>query len=274
MVAAMGLFVLNDVLVKNSTGHLTSGQILMLRGVFASLVTVGLLMSARTTLRWANMWQPIVGVRVALEFATALLSVAALSRLPVVTVSAVMMASPLVVVAFSLMAARRGLSAARLSQCAISFIGACLVLRPEWSGGLSGWWTAALLALMLAARDLVTRRMPESVSSEHLTLLVTLSVMVGGALLTLVQDWRPVTAPDAGVLAAAACATSLGNLMLIRACRGTDLTVVAPYRYTAVLWSLFAAMILWSYRPDPLSLLGGTLIVASGIVALRPPAHS
>jgi drug/metabolite transporter (DMT)-like permease len=44
---------------------------------------------------------------------------------------------------------------------------------------------------------------------------------------------------------------------------------VAIYDYTLILWSVGLDLVLWRARPDVLTLLGGTLIVATGVINHR-----
>ena len=56
---------------------------------------------------------------------------------------------------------------------------------------------------------------------------------------------------------------------MILSCRGVDLSVVAPYRYSAVIWSIALGALVFGDMPNALAIFGMVLIVASGIYTLH-----
>ena len=269
MLVAMGCYVLNDVFVKLAAQSLPPGQVLAVRGAFATLFVLALARGTRAG--WRTALRPIVGVRCGLEITTALSSVVALSLAPLATVSTLMMTAPLMIAATAMALRWEPWHGGRLLATAAGFAGVLLVIQPSARSEIPavGLACALLCAASLAARDLVTRRIPATVPSSIIAVATTPAVCLAGLLLGLVERWAPLTRHELGMLAAAAGCAALGNYALIVACRGVDLSVVTPFRYSLIVWALLLGYAIWGDMPRPEAAAGVILIVAAGAFTIR-----
>lgn len=270
MVAAMALYVLNDSFVKLTTRHFSASQILAVRGLFATIVVAALAWRADELRQWRRLVRPIVGIRSVLEITTAATSVAALALAPLATVTAIMMGAPLIIAMGAFALGWERAHGGRIVAVLLGFAGVVLVVKPSarLDGLDSGAAFALLCALSLAARDLVTRRIPAQIPSVLVALVTTVAVCGAGAVLAAHETWPPLDRVETVILAAAALCAALGNYALIAACRGTDLSVVSPFRYTIVLWSVLLGYLGWGETPDAVSILGMALISGAGLYAV------
>lgn len=270
MTAAMACYVFNDTLVKLSTHSFAAGQVLAVRGMGATLIISAIALGAVRRDDWLRLKRPIVALRCGLEITTAGLSVVALSLAPLGLVTAVMMAAPLIVGLSAVALRWEPLRSRRVAALLTGFAGVVLVIGPTARSDL-GWGAVAsmLCATSLAARDLVTRRLPVEISSAAIALLTTASVTLAGFALGLFEVWRPMRGQEFGLLMAAAFCTALGNYALIAACRGVDLSLVTPFRYTNILWALLLGYFVWEEVPGTMATAGICLIAASGFASAR-----
>jgi len=269
MLVAMGCYVLNDACVKLTTHSLPPGQVLAVRGVFASVL---LLAIARGAWRgWEPALRPIVGVRCALEVTTALASVLALTFAPLATVSTLMMTAPLMIAVMAMVLGWEPWSKGRLIATAAGFIGVLLVIRPAmgFDVAFAGHAWALVCAASLAARDLVTRRIPAAVPSATIAVATTIAVCMAGGLLGVSEQWASPGASEVAALAAAAGCAALGNYALIAACRGVDLSVVTPFRYSLILWAMLLGYAIWGDVPQPIAAVGVVMIVVAGAFTIQ-----
>ncbi|MDP9995283.1 drug/metabolite transporter (DMT)-like permease [Variovorax boronicumulans] len=264
MLVAMACYVGNDVFVKLAAQSLPPGQVLAVRGAFATIFVLAIARGARDG--WRAALRPLVSVRCGLEITTALTSVIALSLAPLATVSTLMMTAPLMIAATAMALRWEPWRGGRLWAAAAGFAGVLLVIQPAARPEVpaAGLACALLCAASLAARDLVTRRIPVTIPSSFIAVATTLAVCLAGLLLGLVEHWTPLTRYELGMLAAAAGCAALGNYALIVACRGVDLSVVTPFRYSLVLWALLLGYAIWGDMPRPQAAIGVLLIVAAG----------
>ncbi len=274
MLLAMGAYALNDAFVKATAHALPTGELLATRGAFA---TAFVLLIAHGTGRpvWRGLaLHPMLAVRCALEITTALSSVLALSRAPLATVTAIMLTAPLLVGMASIGLGWESWQTRRIALSLMGLAGVLAIVQPWNLGGAAdldaGTGFAAICAISLAARDLVTRRLPGAIPSSSVTMLITVAVCVAGFLLGLHEQWVPLRASSAGFLLLAAGVTAAGNHALISACRGTDLSVVAPFRYSMVLWSVMLGAIFWNEWPERSAIFGIVLACIAGVLASRP----
>ncbi len=78
------------------------------------------------------------------------------------------------------------------------------------------------------------------------------------------ESWEALSPRELGSLAAAAGCAALGNYALIAACRGVDLSVVTPFRYSLILWAMLLGYMVWGDVPQPRAAVGVLLIIAAG----------
>jgi drug/metabolite transporter (DMT)-like permease len=62
---------------------------------------------------------------------------------------------------------------------------------------------------------------------------------------------------------------STAYYFLIVAMRAGEMSLVAPFRYSGLLFALLIGYVVWDEVPNPLAWLGIALLVASGLLILR-----
>jgi drug/metabolite transporter (DMT)-like permease len=61
----------------------------------------------------------------------------------------------------------------------------------------------------------------------------------------------------------------LGQLALTEAFSHGEASVVAPFEYTALAWGVAIDWLMWRTLPDAYTLLGGAIIIGSGLYLIR-----
>lgn len=69
------------------------------------------------------------------------------------------------------------------------------------------------------------------------------------------------------MLALAAVLVLPGYQCVIMALRSGDISAIAPFRYTALLWALLLSYLVFGDMPDGRMVMGASIIVASGLHA-------
>jgi drug/metabolite transporter (DMT)-like permease len=95
---------------------------------------------------------------------------------------------------------------------------------------------------------------------------------VGLVAMTLVLPWGWAwVSPSAWVLGIAlGLVASAGQYLMVQAYRFATASLLAPFSYTSLLWSTLLGWGLFGALPDIWTLVGAVVIVAAGIVAVRP----
>ena len=269
MMASMAAFTLNDTLLKLTNGAVPLAQLLFLRGVLSSVLIYALARSLGA-LRFhvARRDWGLIAIRSAAEVGAAYFFVTALLNMPLANVTAVLQALPLTVAVGAALVFREPLGWRRMSAILIGFMGMLLIVRPGVDG-FSLWSGYALMAVLcVTLRDLATRRLSVHVPSMTVTLASSLAVTVSFGLASTLTDWVPVTLPLAALIGAAAVFIIGGYFFSIRAMRVGEISFIAPFRYTGLVWALVLGWLVFGDWPTNLTLLGAGIVVATGLFTL------
>lgn len=269
MMVAMAGFTLNDAITKYSSQSMNMAQVMLIRGAFASLF-VGLLAWQRGALaRPGSMLQPLVALRVVSEAGATVSFLVALAHLPIAVVSAVLQALPLAVTMGAALVFGEAVGWRRWLAIAIGFAGVLIIVRPGFEG-FSIYSLAALASVACCAvRDLATKRIPKAIPTLLVSTATALAMtIVGAALLPAMGGWTPMTGDSTARLALAAVLVVIGYQFIIMAMRAGDISFIAPFRYTALIWSILLGLFIFADIPDLPMIVGATIIIGSGLYAL------
>jgi drug/metabolite transporter (DMT)-like permease len=269
MMMAMSLFCCNDALMKLAREAFPTGQAVALRTGFA--IVVGLLMVTMMG-DWRKLplgLKPMVLGRGVIEALCAQTFIWALGTLPLANITAIAMASPLLIVVLAVLLRIETVGWRRTIALTVGFIGVLIVMRPS----VDGFSLAALIALasacLVAIRDLMTRMVGDDVPSTVISLTTTLIVGMLSLSMGAVETWQSPWRIELIYLAVAALLVTAGGFCVISAFRNTDVGVVAGYRYSVVLIAVLIGWLVWGETPDKIAFAGIALIVGSGLYTLH-----
>ena len=270
MLAAMACFSGNDTLVKLTVDRLPASEIMTVRGIVGSGLLLGLILAMKRAEDLRYLRQPLVLLRALVEVGIAATFMAAVARLALAEITTLLQATPIILTALSALLLRQRISWRAWLAVLVGFGGVLLVVRPSSAGFSLEAGIALLSATLVAVRDLMTRFLPQETPSLVVTLAATMSVPLAGAFLgaTAPQTWVLPEAIDLARLAGAATLVVSGNLAIVVACRAGDMTVIGPFRYSVILWSLLMGAAVWGDTLDLLGFAGAALIAASGLYTL------
>ena len=259
-----GLFLTaNDAITKWLVPHYPVGQILFILGSLIVLIaTIVMRLRGESPLA-ATSWRPHFyrgGLYVIGSFAF----VFALRYLPFAEVVAIAFAGPMFMVLFGRYFLGESVGWHRLGAVLVGFIGVLFVIRP---GTEAMHWAVVLpliVALVDAARDLVTRKMATGESSLRIV-FSTGGMLALAGLFTLVGGWRALRIEDIHWFAISACAFVVAHFLMVEAFRHGQLVAVAPFRYVQIIWTILAGLLFWGEIPTPAVFVGIGIICASGI---------
>ncbi|WP_121063834.1 DMT family transporter [Chachezhania antarctica] len=267
MVLAMFGFAIEDAFVKILAIDLPAWEIIASLGFVGALVFAVLVVLSGQPLLSRTYLAPAVIARNLLEGMATMCMIIALSRAPLVLVSAIMQAAPLLVTMGAALFLGETVGWRRWSAIFVGLVGVLIVLRP----GLAGFNADALFAVVgvvgMAGRDLLTRIIPKETSSPQLSMLAFAALVPAGLILA-VLDGSPFVMPQ-GVhvlpLAGMLVFAYLSYFAIVLAMRVGEVSFVTGFRYSRMLFALIIGTAIFAERPDAITLLGTALIVASGI---------
>jgi len=133
----------------------------------------------------------------------------------------------------------------------------------------------ALLGLAAAAasatRDLITRKIDPAVPTLAISFISIFAVCVGAPLMALAfaEQWRTPNLEYLSFLGCAGVFLSVGSTLAVSAFRKSDISVVAPFRYSLLIWGGISGFTVFGEISDLQSLCGSLLIVGSGLYSLH-----
>ncbi len=273
MSLAMASFIANDAMVKYVSESMPTAQLVFIRGLFATALllavaqAMGLLRPARGPMR--DLLRRPVLARAAVDALATMAYLASLFHLPIGNATAINMATPLFITLFAVLAWRERVGPARWLAIATGFAGVLLIVQPA-AAGFNAWALLCLLATLLhTARDLITRVIPRTISSVLITVTTAVAVTLLSGLMSAVQGWRPVTPQQLALLGAASVFLSGAYYLVIIGMRSGEMSVVAPFRYTGLLFALLAGWVVWGDAPNAPAWAGIALLAGAGVVMLR-----
>ena len=270
MTGSMAAFALEDAMVKTLSAELAVGQVLATIGVLGMGI-FWILLARQGGRLWTRdlLARPLV-LRNIGEAVGSTGFVLALALTDLSSASAILQALPLALVLGGALFLGERVGWRRWTAILVGFAGVLMIIRP----GTGGFEPRSVLALIgvagLALRDLATRRMPRHISSHQLSASAFATLIPGGLALALLrgETLRLPTPAEAAGFAACITVGVAGYAMMIVATRVGEASLVAPLRYTRLVFALVVAVVVFGERPDALTLAGAALIVGSGAFAM------
>ncbi|HEX2545651.1 MAG TPA: DMT family transporter, partial [Ramlibacter sp.] len=131
MAAGMAFFVTNDALVKYVSESLPSAQLIFLRGVFASVLLLAIAQAMGTTHQMRTLLDGRVVLRALFDAMATLTYLTSLFHLPIGNVTAINMATPLVITLMAVIFLHEKVGVRRWVAIATGFLGVLLVVQPS-----------------------------------------------------------------------------------------------------------------------------------------------
>ncbi len=150
--------------------------------------------------------------------------------------------------------------------------------HPSHGRGLA--WAALLplgAALIGALRDILTRRSSVSDSSSSILLFTTTAVMLASLASCLADPvlgwsavaWHAMPLERIGMLAGTGILLADAQYLMIEAVRRSEVGLVAPFKYTSMVWAVLTGFLIYDTLPDQWIVAGSTLVIASGLYILQ-----
>ncbi|GGF70247.1 membrane protein [Paracoccus acridae] len=270
MVLAMAAFAAEDALLKGLSGRIPTGQLLAVIG-FAGMVVFGLWIAVGPEgLRLRHLLRPQVALRNLCEGICAVTFVTALATGDLSIASAILQAQPLLMTLGAALFLGEQVGWRRWLSIAVGFAGVLLIVKPGTAAFEFSSVLAIIAVMTLAVRDLVTRRLPPEVGSGLLSAGAFGSMGLAGLALMLLGGQQAVlpTPGQGALMAATLCFGLLGYITMVVATRLAEISAIAPFRYSRLLFAMLLAVAIFGERPDAATLLGAALIAGAGIYSM------
>jgi drug/metabolite transporter (DMT)-like permease len=268
VLAASSAFVGNDAIIKLASEELPSGEIIVIRGVLATLllslgvVAVGAARPLRVFLT------SMMVLRLFSAAAATTFIVLSLRFLSLATVNTILQVTPLAATAGAAMLFGEKVGWRRWMAALTGFAGVVLIIQPGANFDMAAM--LALTALLFTTmRDLSTRGLERDVPSILVAAASAAVIAVSGfAVAPFDAAWVMPSAYAWQLLVASAAFLFVANTFIIVGVRTGELSVVTPFRYVAVPLSILVGYWLWGDVPDAIAFVGIAMVAGAGLYTL------
>ena len=268
MVIGAAVLAANDAVLKWLTNDYHVGQIIFCRGIFVSLPLAVLICKAGGLKSLRSVNPTGHAVRATLVIVGTFLFVSGLAYLPLADAIAIAFAGPLFITALAQPLIGEHVGWRRWSAVLIGFMGILLIVRP--GGGVVQWAVLLPLTASLAGalRDLLTRHLSSQETTVAILFYTTLGVILA-SLVTIPFIWVSVSLADWGWFALSGLLVGFAHFLMIETFRYGEAALVAPFKYSGVIWAGLLGYLIWGDIPDFITIVGVSILVLSGIYILH-----
>ena len=268
MLIAVASFAAMDAALKTLATQYPPLQMSFLRAVASLPFVVGLT-------AWGGDWSELRMRRWGLQLSRGLLGVGmlvgfvyAVAELSLANVYAIYLCAPLMVAAISWPLLGERVSARRWIAIGVGLAGVLVALRPSGAGLVSVAGIAAVASAACYALSAVTIRVLGRTDSNRSMVFWFLSVVATASGLLALPDWKAVDLSHLWMLAFIGLSGAAGQYFITEAFKHAPAATVAPFEYTALLWGIGLDWMLWQVLPASAVLLGGAIVIASGLYVI------
>ena len=274
MMASMAAFTLNDTFMKTLAGDMPLFQLIFLRSIFTTVAIGAMaLYLGALHLRIPPRDRLLIVIRALSEVGSAYFFLTALYNMPLANVSAIMQSLPLVVTLAAALFFGETLGWRRMTAILVGLCGVLLIVRPG-TEGFNIFSVYALIAVaFVTVRDLVTRRVSGATHSMMVTFITSLALLIAFGMASMTVEWVPITLHRGSMILGAAVMVVFGYVFSVMVMRVGEISFVAPFRYTGLIWALVLGWLVFGDWPAPLTLVGAVIVVGSGVFMLYREAQ-
>lgn len=192
----------------------------------------------------------------------------ALSEIDLATATALFLLAPLIVTALSGRFLHEHVDRHRWFGVAMGFLGAMIIIQPGGAQWHPAMIWGVLAATMYAFYQMSTRSLSGTdrpVTTVFYTALLGVLIMSCAVFFF----WRTPEWKAAGQMAMTGVLSGFAHYAIIRAFQAAPASVITPFGYTSLLWATLFGFVVFSEIPTLGTVLGASIIVASGIYIAR-----
>ncbi len=270
MLISMATFTCNDAVMKAVTQTLPLYESVALRGLSVLVLMLVVAQIQQGGVRLSVPREdllPLV-VRTVADIASTVLYLLALREMALADLSAILQALPLGVTLAAGLFFHERLGWRRLSAIGVGFVGVVMILRPG-SGAFDIWSVVALASMLLIVlRDIVTRTFSAGIGSSTIAFYAAATITLTGFILGVGEEWRMPDLREAGLLLLSAGFLTAGYITAVATMRVGEISLIAPLRYTSLVWAIVLGLVIFGEWPDLWTWLGSALVVGAGLYTI------
>ena len=260
-------FSLMDVLVKWSDAY-PVGQVLFFRG-FCGIIPILFLIPRDRFLNFYKTTRPLLHFKRCLSGLIALVAIfIALRNLPLATVVSITFAAPIFTTIFSIFLLKEKVGLYRWLAVFVGFVGIIVITEPGFSSLNFYYIYPIIFCLGLSYVAIAIRKLSTTEPVWLISFFFSFSIAILG-LLSLFQGWVMPNFLDLFLLSMVGILGGLANLWLSQSYKYSEVSLVTPLKYLALVFAIIFGYFIWSEVPTLKTLMGALLVILSSLIIFR-----
>ena len=266
MILAMAGFAFEDLFIKLLSTYFPISEVIIILGFTGTFIFFIIALLQNAPIIHKDLLNKHVIIRTTCELLGAVFFVTAIALTPLSSATAILQIAPLLVTIGAVIFFKEKVGWRRWTAVFIGFIGVLLIVRPGFEGFMPASIFAILGSVFLAARDLATRAMQVKLPSVTIALYAFIAFGISGILI--IPFNSPMVIPTSNQIIYFIGASAFGVIAyysLVISSRIGEMSVISPFRYSRIVFAMLLAIIILDENPDGLTLIGASIVVASGL---------
>ena len=260
-------FSVMDIIVKWSHNY-PVGEVLFFRG-FCGMITIFFIIPRDRYLNFYKTNRPFLHLKRCVSGLIAIVAIfIALRKLPLATVVSITFAAPIFTTIMSIFFLSEKVGFYRWLAVIVGFIGILIISEPGFSSLNIYYIYPIIFCLGLSYVAIAIKQLSSTEPVWLIGLYFSFSILVM-SLFTIPQGWILPNLKDLFLLSMVGILGGLANLWLTQSYKYSDVSLVTPLKYLALLFAIFFGYIFWSEIPSSKTLFGAILVIISSIIIFR-----
>jgi drug/metabolite transporter (DMT)-like permease len=191
-----------------------------------------------------------------------------LKVLPLADATVFFFSSGFVLTAASALFLKEQVGIHRWSAVVIGFVGVVIAMNPQ-GGGPVGSYLLVLCAAVIYSMIFISGK---QLSKQDSVISLVFSLQLGmgvSATIALPWVWVPITITVLGELFLMAVIALVGHFVFAAAFARADVSALAPFEYTALVWATLIGYVIWLDIPSTEVWIGAAIIISCGLYVIH-----
>ena len=260
-------FSVMDLIVKWSENY-PVGEVLFFRG-FCGLIPIFFLIPKKKYFNFYKTNRPFLHFKRCFVGLIAIVAIfIALRELPLATVVSITFATPIFTTIFSIFLLNEKVGLYRWLAVLVGFVGIIVISEPGFSSMNLYYLYPIIFCLGLSYVAIAIKQLSSSEPVWLISFYFSISIMIL-SFFTIPQGWLLPSINDLFLLSILGILGGLANLWLTQSYKFSDVSLVTPLKYLALVFAIFFGYLIWGEIPTLRTLIGSLLVIISSVIIFR-----
>ncbi len=267
MFLSVCVFSIMDLIVKWSENY-PVGEVLFFRGLCGLIPILSIIPKDRY-INFYRTSRPILHLKRCMSGLIAIVAIfIALRELPLATVVSITFAAPIFTTILSIIFLSEKVGFYRWLAVLVGFVGIIIISEPGFSSFNIYYIYPIIFCLGLSYVSIAIKKLSSTEPIWLIGFYFSFSIMIT-SLFTIPKGWIMPNLTDSILLSLVGVLGGAANLLLTQAYKFSDVSLVTPLKYLALVFAIIFGYLFWGEIPTFKVLMGATLVIISSVIIFR-----